>query len=146
MDFFDFEYRVRYGDTDKMGISYYANYFIWFEAARTEYFRALGFPYTECEKKGFFLPVTETGARFIASSTYDDLLTLRTSVSKLRKTAVHFDYQVLGSNGRLLATGFSVHVFVNRQMKPVRMPEEIRSAVKIFSLLGKKSDCHQPGS
>ena len=50
MKYYDFEYRVRYGDTDKMGISYYANYFVWFEAARTEYFRALGLPYTECEK------------------------------------------------------------------------------------------------
>ena len=138
MNYFDFVYRVCYGDTDKMGISYYANYFIWFEAARTEYFRALGLPYTECEKKGFFLPVTETGAHYLASSTYDDVLTIRTSVGKIRRSSIHFEYQVLGATGRLLATGFSVHVFVGRQMKPVRMPEEIRGAVKIFPLLEKK--------
>lgn len=138
MNFFDYECRVRYGDTDKMGISYYANYFVWFEAARTEYFRALGFPYTECEKKGFFLPVIETGAHYLATSTYDDLLKIRTSVSRLGKTSIRFEYQVLNASGRLLATGFSVHVFVDRQMKPVRTPEEIHAAVKTFSLSQKK--------
>ena len=81
MNYYDFEYRVRYGDTDKLGISYYANYLVWFEAARTEYFRALGLPYTECEKKEFFLPAAEVGIKYIAPSTYDDLIIVRTSVS-----------------------------------------------------------------
>ena len=59
MKCFDYETRVRYGETDQMGISYYANYFVWFEAARTEYFRALGFVYSEFEKQCIFLPVAE---------------------------------------------------------------------------------------
>lgn len=136
MDYFDYEYRVRYQDTDKMGISYYANYFIWFEAARTEYFRALGLPYTECEKKGYFLPVVETGAKYIGPSTYDDLLVIRTSVSRMRKSSLGFQYQVLNKiSGRLLATGFSVHVFVDRGMSPVRIPEDVACAVSVFNLL-----------
>lgn len=135
MNHFDYMHRVRYADTDKMGISYYANYFVWFEAARTEYFRALGLPYTECEKQGFFLPVVETGARYLAPSTYDDLLTVRTSVSEFTKTSMRFEYQVFSAAEKLLVTGFSVHVFVDRALKPTRIPDEIRSRVTLFRLL-----------
>lgn len=138
MEYFDFEYRVRYGDTDKMGISYYANYFVWFEAARTEYFRALGLPYTECEKKGYFLPVVETQAKYHAPSTYDDLVLVRTSVSEFRAATIRFEYQVINkSSQKILVTGYSVHVFVDRNMNPARVPEEILKAVKTFSLLKK---------
>ncbi len=109
MEYFDYEYRVRYGDTDKMGISYYANYLVWFEAARTEYFRALGLPYTECEKKGFYLPVAESGVKYYAPSTYDDLLQVRTSVSLLKKTTIRFEYQTfLKADQKLLTTGFRI--------------------------------------
>ncbi len=140
MNYFDFEYRVRYGDTDKMGIGYYGNYFTWFEAARTEYFRALGLPYTECEKKGYFLPVVETSAKYYSPSTYDDLLVVRTSVSKLGMTSIRFEYRVFQkASQQLVATGFSVHAFVDKSMKPVRMPEEIRGIVTEHSLLEKKS-------
>ena len=136
MKTFDYPCRVRYGDTDKMGVSYYANYLFWFEAARTEYFRALGLPYTECEKKGLFLPAVEAGIRYLASSTYDDLLTVRTSVAEMKKSSVRFDYEVLHQEtGRLVATGFTVHVFVDRSMHPVRIPAEVRAAVTIFKLL-----------
>ncbi len=136
MNYYDYEYRVRYADTDKMGISYYANYFIWFEAARTEYFRALGLPYTECEKKGYFLPVVETGAHYHGPSTYDDLVIVRTSVSKLQRTSMRFEYQVLKKAAlQLIATGFSVHVFVDKSMRPVRVPSEVETIVTPFSLL-----------
>lgn len=136
MEYFDFEYRVRYGDTDKMGISYYANYLVWFEAARTEYFRKLGLPYTECEKKGYYLPVVEAGIKYKGSSTYDDLLIVRTSVSELKLSAMRFEYQVFhGTTKALLTTGFTVHVFVDEKMKPVRMPEEVSGVVKVHALL-----------
>ena len=138
MKFFDYETRVRYGDTDKMGISYYANYFVWFEAARTEYFRKLELPYTECEKKGYFLPVVETQARYLAPSTYDDLLIIRTSVSDFSKTTMRFEYQVLNATtNKLLVEGYSVHVFVDANMKPVRSPQEIVDKVAKHSLLKK---------
>ena len=130
MDYFDFEYRVRYGDTDKMGISYYGNYFTWFEAARTEYFRALGLPYTACEEKGYYLPVIETSAKYIAPCTYDDLVIVRTSVSQIRKTSIRFEYDVFHKKDeKKIATGFSIHVFVNKNMKPCRIPDEIKNAI-----------------
>ncbi len=139
MKFFDFEYRVRYADTDKLGISYYGNYFTWFEAARTEYFRALGLPYTECEKKGYFLPVVETSAKYFSPSTYDDLIVVRTSVSRLGRTSIHFEYRVFQkSSQKLVATGHSVHAFVDANMKPAGMPEDIRGLVEVFSLLPKQ--------
>ena len=72
MEYFDYHYRVIYADTDRMGVTYYGHYFRFFEAARNEYFRMLGLPYTECEKKGIFLPVGEAHAKYIAPSTYDD--------------------------------------------------------------------------
>ncbi|MBI3317400.1 MAG: acyl-CoA thioesterase [Candidatus Omnitrophica bacterium] len=138
MNHFDYFYRIRYADTDKMGISYYANYFVWFEAARTEYFRALGHPYTECEKKGFFLPVVETQAKYFSPTSYDDQIFVRTSVAELRKSSLRFEYQVfLNPEARLAASGFSVHVFVDRTMRPVRIPNEIREVVTVFSLLKK---------
>ncbi len=139
MEIFDYEYRVRYADTDKLGISYYANYFVWFEAARTEYFRALGLPYTECEKKGYFLPVAETSARYLAPSPYDDLLVIRTSVSDLKKSSMRFEYEVRNKQTNiLLATGFSTHVFVDRSLRPAGIPDEVKRIVRCFSLLTQK--------
>ncbi len=139
MNFFDFEVRVRYGDTDKLGVSYYANYFVWFEAARTEYFRALGMPYTECEKKGYFLPVIETKARYYAPSTYDDLLVVRTSVSQIGHSSIRFEYLVMNQETKKrLTTGYSVHVFVNRDLRPTHIPDEISQIVTPFSLLEGK--------
>lgn len=136
MQYFDYLYRVIYRDTDKMGISYYANYFVWFEAARTEYFRELGLPYTECEKKGYFLPVVECSARYISSSTYDDLITVRTSVSSIRRSSLRFEYLVFKDKPEnLVATGFSTHVFVNADMRPVRVPDDVRGRVTLHPLL-----------
>jgi len=136
MESYDFEYRVRYGDTDKMGVSYYANYLIWMEAARTEYFRALGYPYTECEKKGYFLPVSKVGISYHAPSTYDDLVIVRTSVSEIKISSIRFEYQVImKETHQILATGFTVHVFVDENMKPVRMPAEVKDVVTLHKLL-----------
>lgn len=133
MNSFDYETRVIYGDTDKMGISYYGHYFRWFEGARSEYFRALGLPYTECEKKGIFLPVVETGAKYLAPSTYDDLLIVRTSVSDLGRTSMRFEYEVFNkANSKLLVTGFSVHVAVDSNLKPTRLPDEVRDKVSVL--------------
>ncbi len=136
MNYFDYRYRVLYADTDRMGITYYANYFRFFEAARTEYFRALGLPYTECEKKGIYLPVAEAHATYRAPSTYDDDLVVRTSVTEMGGSTLRFEYQVLSARTqKLLVTGHTVHVFVNKSMKPCRVPPEIKSAVTVFPLL-----------
>ena len=142
MNYFDYPYRVLYADTDQMGITYYANYFKWFEAARTEYFRALGFPYTECEKKGIYLPVAEAHANYVAPSTYDDDITVRTSVVEIGNSTLRFEYQVMKTKTQiLLATGHTVHVFVNKAMKPCRVPAEIKEVVKVHALLKKRCRC-----
>mgnify|MGYP003797697067 CR=1 FL=1 len=135
VNYYDYRYRVLYADTDQMGITYYANYFRWFEAARTEYFRALGFPYTECEKKGIYLPVAEAHADYKAPSTYDDDVVVRTSVSKIGNSTLRFEYQVTNAKtSKLLVTGHTVHVFVNKTMKPCRVPQEIRETVTVCTL------------
>ena len=139
MQYFDYRTRVIYRDTDRMGVSYYANYFVWFEAARTEYFRALGLPYTECEKKGIFLPVIEAHAKYIAPSTYDDELIVRTSVSKFTPSTVRFEYVILNAaNEKVLTEGYTVHVFVDREMKPCRVPDEVETLVTVHSLISSK--------
>lgn len=150
MNYFDYRYRVLYADTDQMGITYYANYLKWFEAARTEYFRALGFPYTECEKKGIYLPVAEAHVNYVAPSTYDDDITVRTSVVEIGNSTLRFEYQVMKAKTQIvLATGYTVHVFVhpvsihgvNKAMKPCRVPAEIKEVVKEYALLKKRCRC-----
>lgn len=142
MEYFDYHCRVLYADTDRMGITYYANYFRWFEAARTEYFRELGFPYDDCEKKGIYLPVAEAHASYLSPSTYDDAIVVRTSVSEMGNSTLRFEYRVMNADTeKLVATGYSLHVFVNKGMKPCRVPEEIRKIVKEHSLLKKRCRC-----
>jgi acyl-CoA thioester hydrolase len=142
MNYYDYPYRVIYADTDRMGITYYANYLKWFEAARTEYFRMLGFPYTECEKKGVFLPVAEAHANYLSPSTYDDDIIVRTSVSELGNSTVRFEYQVMKAKTQIpVATGHTLHVFVDKNMKPCRVPEEIRKVVTEHTLLKKRCRC-----
>lgn len=133
MKLFDYKVRVRYAETDRMGISYYANYFIWFEAARTEYFRSLGFAYSEFEKQGILLPVAEAHCRYTSPSSYDDLLTVRTIVSQMRQSSLRFDYEVFKNEdtSKPIATGYTVHVFSGPDLKPIRIPEILRSKVEI---------------
>jgi len=142
MNCFDYRTRVLYADTDQMGITYYANYLKWFEAARTEYFRALGFPYTECEKKGIYLPVVEAHVNYLAPSTYDDDITVRTSVAEIGNSTLRFEYQVMNAKTQIaIATGHTLHVFVTKDMKPCRVPAEIKAVVQEHVLLKKRCRC-----
>lgn len=135
MKYFDYPYRVIYGDTDKMGFSYYGNYWSWFEGARNEYFRALDYPYTRCEEEGYYLPVIEAGIKYLGPSRYDDLLLIRVSVTDLTKTALTFEYEVFNQTTKQkITTGFTRHVFINDQKKLCRMPEEVTKIVTPFSL------------
>ncbi|MBI3999584.1 MAG: acyl-CoA thioesterase [Candidatus Omnitrophica bacterium] len=135
MKVFDYKTRVRYAETDQMGISYYANYFIWFEAARTEYFREIGFVYSEFEKQGILLPVAEAHCRYLGPSSYDDMITIRTVVSQIRQSSIRFDYRVLKDPGtKPIATGYTVHVFSGPDLKPIRIPEVLKSKVEVTLL------------
>ncbi len=118
--------RVLYGDTDQMGVVYYANYLRYFEFARSEFFRAQGGSYREMERDGLLLPVTEAQCNYKASARYDDLLVVRVRVCELGRVRVRFGYDVLReADQHLLATGHTVHACVSREGRPVRIPEAV---------------------
>lgn len=112
--------RVRYAETDQMNVVYYANYFIWLEAGRTEYFREMGMPYSEVEKNDILLPVTKAFCQYKSPARYDDLIRVVTSISSLQDVRIHFKYEIFRQEtGELLANGETEHAFVNHQGRPV---------------------------
>lgn len=117
--------RVRYQETDNMGVVYYSNYLVWFEIARTEYFRAENIIYTELEKDGNYLMVASASCQYKSPARYDDIVTIKSSVPEVRNSSLRFEYKLFVGN-RLIATGESTHVFTNKACRPVRIPEKIR--------------------
>ena len=119
--------RVRYPETDQMGVVYHANYLVWFELGRTELMRRLGCPYAEVEHRdGVHFPVIEAGARYLAPARYDDLLTVRTRLVSATRIRVRFEYGLTRPSDETdLATGFTEHAAVDRDGRPVRMPKKL---------------------
>ena len=117
--------RVRYGETDQMGVVYHANYLLYFELARTELLRAAGVAYSDLEKQGLFLVVTEASCRYRAAARYDDLLKVTTRVTTVGKARIRFDYEVQGPAGDLLTEGHTELASVDRDKSPIRLPGEI---------------------
>jgi acyl-CoA thioester hydrolase len=126
--------RVRYKETDAMGIAHHANYAVWFEIGRTDLCRATGFPYSEIESRGYILVVTEIGCRFRIPYRYDDEVLIRTSVEEAASRSLAFAYELLnGSGDTLHATGFSSHLWLDRETrKPVRADEDVMRAFAPF--------------
>lgn len=116
--------RVRYAETDQMGFVYYGNYFTWFEVGRTELFRNLGIPYRSFEERGILLPVTEAECKYKSSAKYDDLITIKTSITILRPSRIHFGYQVISEQERVLAYGSTGHAFVDKTGRPVNLSKK----------------------
>ncbi len=122
--------RVRYGDTDKMGFVYHANYFRWFEVGRSEMFRSMGIPYKSIESKGFFLPLSEMHCTFNAPSQYDDILVIETSIDTRYRAGMKFDYKIFGENNdKLLASGYTKHAFVDSDGRVVRPPKFLTDSI-----------------
>jgi len=120
------ELRVIYGDTDQMGVVYYANYLRFFEAGRNEFIRAKGLRYRDFEEiYQLQLPVAEASVRYLQPARYDDLLRLETSMEEIRRASATFGYRLLGEDGRLLATGRTVHACVDMGGKLRRLPEAL---------------------
>lgn len=120
--------RVIYGDTDRMGVVYYANYLRYFEAARNEYFRARGGRYRDMEQEGVMLPVIEAGVRYRAPARYDDLLRVDIAITEIRRVSLRFGYRVRrAEDSEVLAEGHTVHACVDREHRPVRLPDHVRS-------------------
>lgn len=112
---------VRYAETDMMGIVYHANYLPWFEVGRTTLLKEIGVPYRKLEEEGFRLPVLEVSAKYLRPAVYDDTLVIQTTISERPLLRIRLDYEVRRGD-ELLATGTSVHAFVDREGKPVRPP------------------------
>lgn len=126
----DFAVRVRYAETDQMQVAYYANHFVWFELGRTELFRQRGYIYRELEEQeGCYLVVAEARCRYHSPARYDDVLTVRTRVKAARTRVVVFTYEILGPDGRKVATGETVHVITDGKGKPRTLPEKYRLAL-----------------
>jgi acyl-CoA thioester hydrolase len=115
--------RVRYGETDRMGHVYYAHLLVWFEVARSEWCRERGVPYTEWERAGLFLPVVEVWVRYRHPVTYDEEVEIRVRVAKRKASMVKFEYEVTrADDGLVVAEGYTWHVLVNSERKPVPFP------------------------
>jgi acyl-CoA thioester hydrolase len=122
--------RVRYAETDQMGVVYYANYFVWFEVGRTDLLRTLGGSYKELEADGIFLPVIDAACHYAQASRYDDELEIRTEGRLLSPVRLQFDYAVVRLADHVTtATGRTVHAALNGRGKPCRLPERVRTAL-----------------
>jgi acyl-CoA thioester hydrolase len=119
--------RVRYAETDKMGVVYYANYLVWFEVGRTDWLRETGWSYREMEVDGLALPVIEAHCEYRQGAKYDDEIDVRTRASKASGVRIRFDYEVVRrADGAVVATGHTVHATIDRQGRPVRLPERVK--------------------
>ena len=116
--------RVRYAETDQMGVVYYANYIVWMEVGRVEFCKAVGFNYRDMEQDdGILLTVAEVDCRYLAPARFDDEVIIRTWIEKVGSRMAVFGYEMRrGGDGARLATGTSKHVFCGRDMRPVRLP------------------------
>ena len=124
--------RVRYGETDQMGVVYHGNYASYFEIARTEWLRNLGVTYKELENKGIMLPVISLFFNFIKSAKYDDVLTITVILKKKPLVKIEFDYEIYNQNKEKISTGNSVLAFMDMKTnKPMRCPDYILEKLNI---------------
>jgi acyl-CoA thioester hydrolase len=118
--------RVRYAETDQMGVVYYANYLVWFEVGRTELLRSLGWSYREMEHEGIGLPVIEASCLYHRPARYDDELEIRTKGTLLSAVRMQFDYEILRNPGiELIVSGRTLHAAVNGDGRPSRLPARV---------------------
>ncbi|MEZ5289185.1 MAG: thioesterase family protein [Vicinamibacterales bacterium] len=119
--------RVRYAETDRMGVVYYANYLVWFEVGRTEWLRDTGWTYRAMEEEGLALPVIEAHCEYRIGARYDDELEIRTTARLVSPVRLAFDYELVRrSDAAIVATGSTVHATIDRAGKPVRLPARVK--------------------
>lgn len=128
---------VRYAETDQMGIVHHSNYPIWFEAARTDYIKKMGLPYSKIEERGFLLPLIELNCKYKGAARYEDEVVIKTKLKKLTYTRATFYYEVIRKNdGELLTVGETMHVWTDRNLKPLNIKKH---ALDIYELLSKNN-------
>jgi len=119
--------RVRYAETDQMGVVYHSNYFVWFEVGRTDLLRGTGITYREMEAEGVSLPVIEARCEYKQPARYDDDLEIRTTGQLISPVRVAFSYEVVRpSDSQTVATGQTVHASIDRSGRPCRLPARVR--------------------
>lgn len=110
--------RVRYQETDQMGVVYHSNYFVWFEIGRTEFFRELDLEYKVMEENNILVPVVDVGCKYKVSAKYDDELIIKTKAVLLKSVKIKFEYEIFrSSDKKLLATGYTIHAFTSNDLK-----------------------------
>ena len=122
--------RVRYAETDKMGVVYHSNFVIWFEVGRVELLRQLGFQYSQMEAEdNCHIPVVDLRVRYKSPAQYDDEIVVRTEIKNVRSSLLHFSYEVFReANRALLATGETMHIIVNNRLERTALPEKYMQA------------------
>ena len=123
--------RVRYAETDQMGVVYYANYYVWFEVGRTDLLRSAGGSYRDMEKDGLQLPVIESHCEYRQPARYDDDLELRTTGSIVSPVRVKFSYELVRPKDNVtLATGHTIHAALDMKGKPRRLPDSVKTLMR----------------
>lgn len=136
--------RVRYAETDQMGVVYHANYLVWMEIGRVEYVRSCGFNYKDLETlEGILLSVVDAQCRYLYPARYDDEIVVRTEMVRSNPRMVEFGYEIRRAEpDRLLASGSTRHIWLNRDMRPSRLPEKYHD----FLLRGNGNTEAEPGA
>ncbi|MDH4037051.1 MAG: acyl-CoA thioesterase [Candidatus Krumholzibacteria bacterium] len=127
--------RVRYGETDKMGVAHHSSYLLWFELGRTGLLRAAGHSYRGLEAEGVMLPVVEYGATFLKGAHYDDELAIETKIREMKSRVITFDYRVRRGE-EIISRGFTRHVWVDTNSRPRRLPDGVTEAITPFLASG----------
>lgn len=139
--------RVRYSETDQMGVVYHANYLVWMEVGRVDYCRQAGFRYRDLESDhGILLAVTEVNCRYLSPARYDDEIEIETSLSRAHHRSIIFQYEIRvapaeGEEGqpRRVASGSTTHIFLNREMRPTALPVQFRAMLGIPETVAQSS-------
>ncbi len=125
------EFRVRYAETDQMGVVYHANYLVWCEVGRTDLIREVGLPYARLEEQGVLLAVAQAGMRFHASAKYDERVRVETTVAEVRSRSVTFEYLIFNADtDARLVSAHTKLVALDRDARPARLPDELRAALE----------------
>lgn len=131
-----YTFRVRYAETDQMGIAHHSNYFVWFEMGRSDYCRDLGLPYGQWEENGVYLPVVEVHCRYKSSLRYDELVTMEVFPTELKGASLTFGYRLLHDDGHLAAEGWTKHAFVDAEGRLIRRGNEFLAGAKELLISG----------
>ena len=135
MNYNETKIRVRYGETDQMGVVYHANYAVYFEVGRTEWLREFGLSYSAMEAEGIMLPVISLHINYKNSARYDDVLKVKTRLKKMPTASIEFDYELINDKGELLATGNTILAFIDaKRNRPTRCPKYLLDKLQNYSL------------